>query len=153
MTELTATLKDQIQEAMKTAMRSQAKERLGVIRLILASIKQQEVDERIVLSDEQILSLLDKMIRQRKESIKQFEAGNREDLVKKESFEIEVIQEFLPPALSEAEIDDLIQKAIQETSASSIKDMGKVMALLKPKLQGRADLGTVGNSIKKMLSS
>jgi len=146
-------LKNQIQEAMKTAMRSQEKERLGVIRLILAGMKQQEVDERIVLSDEQILALLDKMIRQRKESIKQFEAGNREDLVKQEAFEINVIQEFLPTALSEAEINDLIHKAIQELNASSIRDMGKVMAVLKPKLQGRADLGEVGNIIKKLLSS
>jgi len=146
-------LKHTIQEAMKAAMRSGQKERLGVIRLIQAGIKQQEVDERIVLNNEQILALLDKMIRQRREAIKQFEAGKREDLVQKENFEIGVIQEFLPAALSDEEIKVLVNQAIQEEGATSIRDMGKVMAVLKPKLQGRADIGAVGNLIKNLLAN
>lgn len=145
-------LKERIQEAMKVAMRAQAKDRLGTIRLILAGIKQIEVDERITLSEEQVLSLLDKMIRQRKEAIKQFEAGNRQDLVDKESSEIAIIQEFLPVPLSSEEIEARIKQVIQQQSATSIRDMGKVMAILKPEFQGRADLGEVGSSVKKLLS-
>lgn len=146
-------LKSNIQEAMKNAMRAQEKERLGTIRLIQAGIKQQEVDERIVLNDEQVLALLDKMIRQRREAIAQFEIGNRPDLVQKELFEIQIIQEFLPPQLEQSEIDSMITQTIQETGAASVKDMGKVMAILKPKLQGRADLGAVGALIKNKLSA
>lgn len=145
-------LKHRIQEAVKAAMRAQAKERLGVLRLINAGIKQWEVDERIDLNDEQILSLLDKMIRQRKESIKQFEVAKRSDLVDQETFEIGIIQEFLPSPLSVDEIQQLVKEAIAETSAQSVKDMGRVMALLKPKVQGRADVGEVGALIKTMLS-
>jgi len=145
-------LKSTIQEAMKTAMRSQDKERLGVIRLIQAGIKQQEVDERITLTDVQVLTLLDKMIRQRREAIKQFEAGKRDDLVQKESFEIQVIQEFLPPQLSLDEIKLMITQTIKEVGAVSVKDMGKVMAILKPKLQGKADIGMVSDLIKSLLS-
>lgn len=149
----TGSLKARILEEMKNAMRAQAKERLGVIRLIQAAMKQQEVDERIVLNDEQVLAILDKMIRQRKEAIVQFEAGHRHDLVAKESFEIKLIQEFLPEPLSTEAVQGLITEAIQEVGASSIRDMAKVMAILKPKLQGRADLGEVSSRIKNLLST
>lgn len=145
-------LKGQITEAMKEAMRAQAKERLGTIRMIQARIKQKEVDERITLNDEQVLSILDKMIRERKEAIKQFEVAKRDDLVQKESAEIEVIQEFLPAQLSNDEINSYIEQAIKETGAASIRDMGKVMAVLKGKCQGRADMAMVGDLIKKRLS-
>lgn len=145
-------IKDKIQEDMKTAMRSQDKERLATIRLILAALKQREVDERIELTDEHILSILDKMIKQRRESIAQFEAGNRPELAEKEKAEIHVIQTYLPAQLSEAEITALIDASLQETGATSAKDMGKVMAILKPKLQGRADVGAVSNKVKERLS-
>lgn len=148
-----STLKAKIQASMVSAMRAQDKNKLGVIRLIQAAIKQQEVDERIVLTDEHVLNLLDKMIRQRRESIKQFEAASRDDLVQKEAFEIRTIQEFLPTPLSPQEIQALIQEAIAETQAASVKDMGKVMGVLKPKLQGRADIGEVGALIKNQLNS
>ncbi len=147
-----STLKNKIQTSMVAAMRAQDKIRLGVIRLIQAAIKQQEVDERIVLNDEQVLNLLDKMIRQRRDSIKQFELAKRDDLVQKEVFEIDTIQEFLPPPLTQQEIQSLIADAITETGASSVRDMGKVMAILKPKLQGRADVGEVGILIKSQLN-
>jgi len=147
------TLKSKIQASMVAAMRAQDKNRLGIIRLIQAAIKQQEVDERIVLTDEQVLNLLDKMVRQRRDSIKQFEAASRDDLVQKEAFEISAIQEFLPAPLSQQEIQSLIQEAIAEINATSIKDMSKVMAILKPKLQGRADIGEVGALIKNHLNS
>lgn len=146
-------LKNKIQAAMIATMRAQDKVKLGVIRLIQAGIKQQEVDERITLDDQQILSLLDKMIRQRRESIKQFEAANRDDLVQKESFEITVIQEFLPQALTATELQELIKQAIKEVDAQSIRDMAKVMTILKPKVQGRADIGEVGALIKTLLTS
>lgn len=145
-------LKLTIQEAMKAAMRSQAKERLGTIRLILAAVKQWEVDERKELSNEQLLVILDKMIRQRKESVKQYEAANRKDLADKENTEIEVIQEFLPTPLTSDEIQGLIKLAVQEVGAQSVKDMAKVMGIIKPKVQGRADMGEVGNLIKNLLS-
>ncbi len=145
-------LKFTIQEAMKAAMRSQAKERLGTIRLILAAIKQWEVDERKDLSNEQLLVILDKMIRQRRESIKQYDGAGRNDLAQKESNEIEVIQEFLPTPLTAEEIQGLIKLAVQEVGAQSVKDMAKVMGLIKPKVQGRADMGEVGNIIKSLLS-
>ncbi len=147
------TLRSKIQTNMVATMRAQDKPRLGVIRLIQAGIKQQEVDERIVLSDEQILNLLDKMIRQRRDSIKQFEAAKRDDLVQQEVFEIAVIQDFLPTQLTAAEIQSLVQKAIQTVGAQSIKDMGKVMNLVKPEVQGRADIGEVGSLIKSLLAS
>ncbi len=132
-----------IQEDMKTAMRGGDKRRLGVIRLILAAIKQREVDERIVLDDTQVTVVLDKMLKQRRESISQYEQAGRTDLVEQEQFEMEVVQAYLPQPLSPAEIDTLIGQAIAETGASGIKDMGKVMALLKPQLQGRADMSAV----------
>jgi uncharacterized protein len=144
-------LKERITEDMKAAMRSGEKERLGVIRLITSAIKQREVDERIVLDDTQVLSVLEKMIKQRKESVAQFQAGNRQDLVDKENSEITLLQGYMPAQLSDAELDSLIGEAVTATGASSIKDMGKVMAIIKAKAQGRADLGKVGAKIKAKL--
>lgn len=149
----TSAIKGQITEDMKTAMRSQEKERLAIIRLILAALKQREVDERIVLSDEQVLAVLDKMIKQRRESITQYEAGNRPDLVQKEAEEIRVIQHYLPAQLSDAEIDAMIDVAIKEANAASMRDMGKVMGILKPKVQGRADVAKVSAKVKERLPS
>jgi len=140
-----------IQEDMKTAMRGGDKRRLGVIRLILAAIKQREVDERIVLDDTQVTVVLDKMLKQRRESISQYEQAGRTDLVEQEQFEMGVIQAYLPQPLSPTEIDTLIGQAITETGAGGIKDMGKVMALLKPELQGRADMSAVSAQIKAKL--
>ena len=145
-------LKDRITEDMKTAMRAGDKDRLGTIRLALAAIKQREVDERITLDDAQVLAVLDKMIKQRREAITQFHSGGRADLVAKETAEIAVLQGYLPSQMSEAEIDQLISESIAATGAASIKDMGKVMALVKPKAQGRADLGAVSTRIKQKLS-
>jgi uncharacterized protein len=144
-------LKDRITEDMKTAMRAGEKERLGTVRLALAAIKQREVDERISLDDTQVLAVLEKMIKQRREAITQFQSGGRADLVAKESAEISVLQQYLPAQMSEAEIDTLIQEAIQSTGAVSIKDMGKVMAAVKPKAQGRADMGALSARIKQKL--
>jgi len=137
---------------MKAAMRAGEKERLGLIRMITSAIKQREVDERILLDDIQVLSVLEKMIKQRKESLVQFQAGNRQDLVEKEAAEIVLLQGYLPSQLSAAEIDALINDAVAATGAASIKDMGKVMAAIKVKAQGRADLGKVGAIIKAKLS-
>jgi uncharacterized protein len=137
---------------MKAAMRSGEKERLGVIRMITSAIKQREVDERIMLDDAQVLSVLEKMIKQRKESLEAFKSGNRQDLVDKESAEITLLQGYLPSQLSAAEIDSLIAEAVTATGAASIKDMGKVMAIIKAKAQGRADMGAVGAKIKARLS-
>jgi len=145
-------LKERITDDMKAAMRAGEKERLGIIRMITAAIKQREVDERIVLDDIQVLNVLDKMIKQRKESLVQFQAGNRQDLVEKEAAEITLLQGYLPSQLSAAEIDALINEAVAATGASNIKDMGKVMAAIKAKAQGRADLGKVGSIIKAKLS-
>jgi uncharacterized protein len=145
-------LKERITEDMKTAMKAGARERLATIRLALAAIKQREVDERITLDDTQVLAVLDKMIKQRRESITQFQTGGRADLVAKETAEIAVLQGYLPAQLSEAEIDELIAQAIASSGAASVKDMGKVMALVKPKAQGRADLGAISARIKQKLS-
>jgi len=147
-----SSLKAQITEDMKTAMKAREQERLSAIRLILAAVKQREVDERIVLSDDQLLVVLDKMAKQRRESIKEFQAANRLDLVAKEQFELDLISHYLPTPLSEAEVVALVAKTVAETGASSIKDMGKVMAALKPFLQGRADMAIVGQLIKQHLS-
>jgi uncharacterized protein YqeY len=146
-----ATLKERITDDMKAAMRSGEKERLGVIRMITAAIKQREVDERITLDDAQVLSVLEKMIKQRKESVEQFKAGNRQDLVDKEAAEITLLQGYMPSQLSAAELDTLINDAVAATGAASIKDMGKVMAIIKAKAQGRADMGAVGAKIKAKL--
>jgi hypothetical protein len=146
-----SSLKDRITDDMKAAMRSGEKERLGVIRMITAAIKQREVDERITLDDPQVLSVLEKMIKQRKESLVQFQAGNRPDLVDKESAEIKLLQSYLPAQLSDAELDALIAQAIASTGAASVKDMGKVMGIIKAQAQGRADMAAVGARIKAKL--
>ena len=146
-------LKDRIKEDMKASMKGGDKARLGVIRMILAAIKQVEVDERIELDDERVIVVLDKMLKQRRESIKQYRDADRVDLAEIEEAEVLVIQDFLPQALSEAEIDEMVVKAIAETGAESIKDMGKVMAVLKPKMQGRADMAVVSARIKSGFSA
>jgi uncharacterized protein YqeY len=145
------TLKERINEDMKTAMRSGEKDRLAVIRLLQAAIKQREVDERITLDDAQVTAVLEKMIKQRKESVVAFEKGGRADLVAKENAEIAVLQPYLPAQLSDAELDTLIAEAIASTGAASIKDMGKVMGVVKSKAAGKADMGAVGARIKAKL--
>jgi uncharacterized protein YqeY len=145
------TLKERITEDMKTAMRAKESERLATIRLIQAAIKQREVDERIVLDDSQVLAAIEKMIKMRKESIAQFQAGNRPDLVEKEEKEIVLLQVYMPEQLSSADLDALIASAIAESGAASVKDMGKVMAIVKTKAQGRADMSAVSGKIKAKL--
>lgn len=145
------TMQNRLKDEMKQAMRDKEKTRLGAIRLIMAAIKQIEVDERIVLNDEQVIVVLDKMLKQRRESIRQYRDAGREDLAEVEEVEIAVIQDFLPQALTEEEIAEMVKTAIADCSASSIKDMGKVMALLKPAMQGRADMAVVSVKIKAAL--
>jgi hypothetical protein len=145
------TLRERITEDMKTAMRSGDKDRLGLIRMLQAAIKQREVDERITLDDTQTLSVIEKMVKQRRESVVQFEAGGRADLAAKETAEIGVLSSYLPTQLDAAELDALIQATIGETGATSIKDMGKVMAVVKGKAAGRADMGAVGARVKALL--
>ena len=145
-------LKARIQEDMKAAMRAAEKDRLATIRLILAAIKQREVDERILLDDTQVLAVLEKMVKQRRESIAQFQSGGRADLVARENAELAVLANYLPEPLAEQEIDRLINETIAATGAASIKDMGKVMNALKPLVQGRADMGALGARIKARLS-
>ena len=149
---MSSALQDQIQDAMKTAMKSGDKERLAVIRLMMSAMKQVEVDERIELDDNRVLGILDKMVKQRRESISQFQAGSRDDLADKEQAEIDTISDFLPQALTEAEIETIINSAITETGAASMKDMGKVMGIVKPQITGRADMGAVSGKIKSLLS-
>ncbi|MFO1377140.1 MAG: GatB/YqeY domain-containing protein [Steroidobacteraceae bacterium] len=144
-------LKARITEDMKSAMRSGEKDRLGLIRMLQAGIKQREVDERITLDDAQVLAVIDKMIKQRKDSVSQFEAGGRADLVAKESAEIVWLTAYLPAQLSDAEITAMIQAAIAATGAASVKDMGKVMAQVKPQAQGRTDIGALSGRIKAAL--
>lgn len=150
---MTSSIKDKILDDMKTAMRSQDKERLATIRLIMAAMKQREVDERIELTDEHVLGILNKMIKQRRDSIAQYESGNRPDLAKKEADEVNVIQSYLPAQLGEAEIEQEVIAAIQESGAASAKDMGKVMGLLKAKLSGKADMTVVSAKVKDKLAS
>jgi uncharacterized protein YqeY len=150
---MSSTLKPQLTTDMKSSMKSGDKKRLGVVRLILAAIKQIEVDERIELDDTRILAVLDKMVKQRRESISHYSDAGRDDLVAVEQAEIEIIQEYLPEALSEAEINDLVEQSIAATGAATIKDMGKLMGVLKPQLQGRADMGKVSQLIKSRLSA
>ena len=145
-------LKAQINSAMKDAMRAKDKAKLGAIRLIQSEVKRVEVDERIEIDDQRLIVIMDKMIKQRRDSIKQYEAAGRQELAAVEIAEIDVIQEFLPIALTEQEIDDLIQQAIASTGAESMRDMGKVMGLLKPQIQGRADAGAVSAGVKKALA-
>ena len=146
-------LKLQLTDAMKAAMRAKDKPRLGAIRLILSEVKRIEVDERIEVDDARMLVLLDKMTKQRRDSIAQYESAGRQELADIEIAEIAVIQEFLPVALTDAEIAELIQQAIVESGAESMRDMGKVMAVIKPKIQGRADGGAVSNLVKAALNS
>lgn len=146
-------LKAQIHEDMKSSMRSKDTNRLGIIRMIMAAIKQREVDERITLSDLQIIEALDKMLKQRRESIAQYQAAQRNDLADKEAYEISVIQEYLPPALDETELDNMIKDAVTNSGATSPKDMGKVIGILKPQVQGRADMGKVSAKVKETLST
>ncbi|MEE9492721.1 MAG: GatB/YqeY domain-containing protein [Gammaproteobacteria bacterium] len=148
-----SSLKETVTQDMKDAMRGRDKPRLGVIRLILAAIKQREVDERIELDDDQILLVLDKMAKQRRESIEQFDKANREDLSKKENYELELIKTYLPAQLSDDEIAAMIDDALTKTGASSLKDMGKIMGVLKPQLQGRADMSAVSGKIKARLGA
>ena len=144
-------LKDRVTEDMKTAMRAGDKERLATVRLLLAAIKQREVDERITLDDGQVVAVIEKMIKQRREAIGQFESGGRSDLVAKETAEIGVLQGYLPAQLTAAEVDALIAEAIAATGAASIKDMGKVMGFVRPKAQGRTDMGALSARIKQKL--
>lgn len=146
------TLKQQLTEDMKTAMRGGDKHRLSVIRLMLAAIKQREVDERIELDDVQVLATLEKMLKQRRDSVSQFDAAGREDLSAVERAEMVVIETYLPSKLSEPEIDALIDAAIQDTGASSARDMGKVVAAVKEKAAGRADMAVVSGKIKARLA-
>lgn len=146
-------LKQQLTDDMKAAMRSKDKPRLGVVRLVLSAIKQREVDERIELDDTQVLAVLDKMVKQRRDSVKQYQDAGRQELADQESYEIGVLQEYLPAALDDAEIEALIKEAISSTGAESMKDMGKVMGVLKPQVQGRADMGAVSQRIKAQLGS
>jgi uncharacterized protein YqeY len=145
-------LSTRINDDVKAAMKAKDKPRLGVLRLITAAIKQREVDERITLDDDQVLAVLEKMIKQRKDSIAQYEKAGRDELAQQEAFEIGIIQDYLPEQLSDAEIDALIAEAISNSGAASMKDMGKVMGMLKPKLAGRADMGAVSGKIKAKLA-
>ncbi|EKP0318996.1 GatB/YqeY domain-containing protein [Aeromonas veronii] len=145
-------LKDQLKDQQKLAMLAKDKARLGAIRLLMAEIKQREVDTRIELNDEDILAVVTKMVKQRRDSISQFEAAGRQDLADKESAEIVVLQEFLPQQLTADEIAALIEQAITESGAAVMADMGKVMAVLKPKIQGRADVGSVSAQVKTRLA-
>ncbi len=145
-------IKARITEAMKDAMRARDKDRLGAIRLILTEFKKIEVDERQDVTDERAITVLDKMVKQRRDSIKQFEAGGRPELAAAEQGEVNVIQEFLPAALSESEIADIIKAAIAQTNATSMKEMGAVMNIARPHLMGRADMGLVSQLVKKLLS-
>jgi uncharacterized protein YqeY len=143
---------DRIKDDMKASMKGGNKSRLAVIRLILAAIKQVEVDERIELDNDRVIQVLDKMLKQRRESIRQYTDAGRNDLAEIEEAEILVIQDFLPQPLTEAEIDAMIKEAVAESGAASVKDMGKVMGLLKAKMQGRADMAVVGAKIKAVLA-
>jgi uncharacterized protein YqeY len=145
-------LKDQLKDQQKLAMLAKDKARLGAIRLLMAEIKQREVDTRVELNDQDILAVVTKMVKQRRDSISQFEAAGRQDLADKESAEIVVLQEFLPQQLTAAEIAALIEQAIAESGAAVMADMGKVMAVLKPKIQGRADVGAVSAQVKTRLA-
>ena len=146
-------MKSQIKDAMKDAMRAKDKPRLGAIRLILSEVKRIEVDERIEIDDERLLAILDKMIKQRRDSITQYEAAGRDELAAIEIGKIAVIQDFLPTALTEEEINAMIAVAIAETGAESMRDMGKVMGILRPQIQGRADGGAVSGLVKVALNS
>ena len=146
-------LKARVQDDVKTAMRSHERDRLGALRLITAAIKQKEVDERIELSDEQVLAVLDKMVKQRRESLEQFEKAGRADLAEKEQFELGIIQTYLPEPIDTDELEALIRNTIEELGASSIRDMGQVMNTLRGQVQGRADMKAVSQAVKDQLNS
>jgi uncharacterized protein YqeY len=146
-------MKIQLKDAMKEAMRAKDKQRLSAIRLVQAEIKRVEVDERIDIDDARVLAILDKMVKQRRDSITQYEAAGRQELADIEIAEINVIQDFLPTALTDAEIAELVQSAISQTGAASMADMGKVMGILRPQVQGRADTGAVSGLVKAALNS
>lgn len=145
-------LAQRIQEDVKSAMRNKDKELLGTLRQITAAIKQKEVDERVTLDDTGVLAVLEKMVKQRKDSIEQYEKAGRDDLADKEKYELEIIQSYLPRPLSEEELNTLIDEAINASGASSMKEMGKVMAVLKPQVQGRADMGALSAKVKARLN-
>ena len=145
-------LKTRINDDVKTAMRSKDKERLGTLRLLTAAIKQIEVDKRIELNDEQVVAVVEKMLKQRKDSIEQFEKAGRNELAEIEIKEVAILKEFMPEQMSDADVDALIDEAIASTGAEAMKDMGKVMSILKPKLAGKADMGAVSGKIKAKLS-
>jgi uncharacterized protein YqeY len=146
-----SSLKDRINDDVKTAMRNKDKDRLVTLRMITAAIKQKEVDERIELDDTRILAILDKMIRQHRDSISQYESAGRHDLVEKEKSELTIVQFYMPEQLGEDELKKLIQSAIQSTGATTVKDMGKVMGIIRPQIQGRADMGKTGELVKALL--
>ena len=144
-------IKNKLNDAVKVAMRAKDKERLSTLRLATSALKQVEVDERIELDDTRVLAILDKMVKQRKDSVEQFTQGGRDDLAQKELAEIEVLKDFLPAAMSDEDIAAIIQSAIEQTSAEGMKDMGKVMGVVKPQVQGRADMGAVSKKVKELL--
>jgi len=149
---MSETLKQRLQQDMKAAMKAKAAERLGTIRLIMAAIKQREVDERIELDDSQVIDVLTKMVKQRRDSLNQYQQAGRQDLADNESAELALIDEYLPPALDDAELADIINEVISTNGAQSPQDMGKVMGQLKPRIQGRADMGKVSAMVKGRLS-
>jgi len=143
--------KTRLQNELKDAMRAHAQQRVDAIRYILAAVKQREIDERIVLEDAQVIAIIEKLIKQRKEAIEQFKQANRDDLVAKDQFELDLLSTYLPEPLSEEVVAGIIQKAMQESGATSPRDMGKVMALVKPQVQGKADMGNISKKIKELL--
>lgn len=149
---MSSPIKDSLSQAVKDAMRAKDKARLGVLRIMMSEFKRIEVDERIELDDERVIAVLDKQLKQRRDSVSQFEDAGRQELADAEMFEIGVIQEFLPAALTEAEINDMLKSAIAESAAESMRDMGKVMAIVKPQMQGRADMAQVSKLVKQLLA-
>ena len=145
-------LRNRIQDDIKTAMRGKQRERLAILRMLSAAIKQKEVDERVELDEAAITAVVEKMVKQRRESIRQYRDGGRDDLADREAAEITILEEYLPEPLAEEELDKLIDSAVSESGAESMKDMGKVMGLLKPRIQGRADMGDVSKRIKARLA-
>lgn len=149
---MTSEIKQRVEDQIKQAMRARDKERLGALRLITAEFKRVEVDERIELDDERVLAILDKMVKQRNDSLTQYEQANRQDLAAREAAELELIREFMPEALGDDELDSIISEAIQKAGATSMKEMGQVMKIVRPQVQGRADMGEVSNRVKSRLT-
>jgi hypothetical protein len=147
-----SSIKHRLQEDIKQAMRDRDQQKLTAIRFIMAAVKQREVDERILLDDTQVIAILEKSVKQRKDSIEQFQSAGRDELAAKEQFELELIKTYLPEALSDEEVEMIIKDAIKSSGAESVRDMGKVMGIVKPKLQGRADMSVVSAKIKTLLS-